>query len=340
MIVHSLSIVTNLAHPSKCTLYHTIYFTFSKSPTSSSGSSVSCHSPQFADFPPNKPVSGFADSRFSVQQIEDQSVERLRHCSESTNRGPVSMISDFSEMDNSVFSTQTKGNGIRSLRDIPDDNTMFKEPLPKVTLSRISGVSFRDRTLDMTDGLSPPNGGSEANERSSPSKSSPTNGNRTYGNIYDKTFSSSFIGNQHPHYDSINESAFEATHILEHDSKSKQRDEGQGSQYELDRLRSRMMAMEKLHTMMKNEVEIYRKMADQNKAKSDSPLLQHLEELRQTRLNLERELREKEKDFETGKLSPFKVNGYSFRGSNYHFFFIVAFCLQYLFDYKTGFYVL
>ena len=230
------------------------------------------------------------------------------------------MISDFSEMDNSVFSTQTKGNGIRSLRDIPDDNTMFKEPLPKVTLSRISGVSFRDRTLDMTDGLSPPNGGSEANERSSPSKSSPTNGNRTYGNIYDKTFSSSFIGNQHPHYDSINESAFEATHILEHDNKSKQRDEGQGSQYELDRLRSRLMAMEKLHTMMKNEVEIYRKMADQNKAKSDSPLLQHLEELRQTRLNLERELREKEKDFETGKLSPFKVNGYSFRGSNYHFF--------------------
>ena len=59
--------------------------------------------------------------------------------------------------------------------------------------------------------------------------------------------------------------------------------------------------MEKLHTMMKNEVEIYRKVANQNKAEIDNPLLQHLEELRQTRMNLEIELREKERDYETGK---------------------------------------
>ena len=236
-------------------------------------------------------MSTFVNPQFSIQQSEDQSPERLRHCSETTNHGPISMVSGYSELDNSVFSNQTNGTRNQRMRNIPEDSS-FKVPPPKVTLSRLSETSFKEQTLDLSerDG----NGGSAVNDKTSPK------GDHTF-DIYEKTFSSSFIGSHQPYYHTINESAFESTHILEHNGSLVKSPDRGSSQYELDRLRSRLSAMEKLHTMMKNEVEIYRKVADQNKAQSDSPLLQHLEELRQTRLNLEKELTEKQKDFETGK---------------------------------------
>lgn len=286
-------------------------------------------SPTSSDNQPSpRPAQTFADSRFSVQHSEDQSLERLRHCSESTHPGPVSMVSDFTELDNSAFSSQTNAN--QRFRDISDDSLVFKVPPPKVTLSRVSEVSSKEQTLDLSNRLSPQHrisspmngfgsprygGSSPRNGASSPlnGASSPRNGGREdnekvspvhdntmFGSIYEKTFSSSFIGSHQPHYHSINESAFESTHILEHTGSS-EKSPDRGSQYEVDRLRSRLSAMEKLHAMLKNEMEIYRKVADKNKAQSDNPLLQHLEELRQTRLNLERELTDKQKDFETGK---------------------------------------
>ena len=238
-----------------------------------------------------------ADSQFSVQQSEDHSPERLRHCGETmSNHGRISMMSGFSELDNSVFSNQMNGTRDQRLRDIPDDSSFFKVPLPKVTLSRLSEASYKEQTLDMSerDG----NGESSVCDKSSPKDDNTID-------IYEKTFSSSFIGSHQPHYHTtINESAFESTHILEHNGSLVKSPDRGSSQYELDRLRSRLAAMEKLHTMMKNEVEIYRKVADQNKAQSDSPLLQHLEELRQTRVHLEKELAEKQKDFESGKRAP------------------------------------
>ena len=261
------------------------------SPTSSDG-----HSP-----PTTKPRNTFADSQFSIPHSEDQSPERLRHCGETLSRGPAGMISGFSELDNSVFSNQMSGTKDQRLRDIPDDSSFFKvPPLPKVTLSRLSEMSYKDQTLDLSakDG----NGECSVNDRSSPNNRASPKDDNTF-DIYEKTFSSSFIGSQQPHYHTtINESAFESTHILEHNGSSEiSPDRRQSSQYEVDRLRSRLAAMEKLHTMMKNEVEIYRKVADQNKAQSDSPLLQHLEELRQTRNHLEKELAEKQNEFESGK---------------------------------------
>ena len=211
------------------------------------------------------------------------------------------MFGDLSELelDNSVFSTQTKGGRSKCVRNIPaSDNTTFKEPFPKESVNHEPEISFKEQTLDVSERYSPLRGSSEPN-----GKSSSSNSNGTFSNIYDKTFSSSFIGQRHPHYDTINESTFEASHILEHNGSSSEgsRHSVQGSQYELDRLQSRIVAMEKLHNMMKNEVEIYRKVANQNKAQLDNPLLQHLEELRSTRMNLEKELSEKEKDYMAGE---------------------------------------
>ena len=230
-------------------------------------------------------------------------MERLRHDTVFTDQGPVSMFGDLSELelDNSVFSTQTKGGRSKCLRNIPaSDNTTFKEPFPKESVNHEPEISFKEQTLDVSERYSPLRGNSEPNR-----KSSSSNSNGTFSNIYDKTFSSSFIGQRHSHYDTINESTFEASHILEHNGSSSEgsRHSAQGSQYELDRLQSRIVAMEKLHNMMKNEVEIYRKVANQNKAQLDNPLLQHLEELRTTRMNLEKELSEKEKDYKAGEFS-------------------------------------